>query len=250
MAEIHLICNAHIDPVWQWEWEEGAAAAVSTFRAAADFCEEFDDFVFCHNEALLYRWIEEYEPELFARIRRLVRAGKWRIMGGWYLQPDCNMPSGESIVRQMQLGRAYFQEKFGVTNTTAVNFDPFGHSRGLVQLLKKAGFDSYLFMRPNAGEMALPGDDFLWVGFDGSEIMAHRIDTGYNSPLGGAAEKAQAWLDAHPDTALGLIPWGVGNHGGGPSRKDIADLNALKARLPERGLRHSSPVEFVASLSE
>ena len=86
MAEIHLICNAHIDPVWQWEWEEGAAAAVSTFRAAADFCEEFDDFVFCHNEALLYRWIEEYEPELFARIRRLVRAGKWRIMGGWYLQ--------------------------------------------------------------------------------------------------------------------------------------------------------------------
>ena len=250
MAEIHLICNAHIDPVWQWEWEEGAAAAVSTFRAAADFCEEFDDFVFCHNEALLYHWIEEYEPELFARIRRLVRAGKWRIMGGWYLQPDCNMPSGESIVRQMQRGRAYFQEKFGVINTTAVNFDPFGHSRGLVQLLKKAGFDSYLFMRPNAGEMALPGGDFLWVGFDGSEIMAHRIDTGYNSPLGGAAEKAQAWLDAHPDTALGLIPWGVGNHGGGPSRKDIADLNALKARLPERGLRHSSPEEFFASLSE
>ena len=149
MAEIHLVCNAHIDPVWQWEWEEGAASAVSTFRAAADFCEEFDDFVFCHNEALLYQWVEEYEPKLFKRIQKLVAAGKWHIMGGWYLQSDCNMPSGESIIRQMQIGRAYFREKFGVENTTAVSFDAFGHNRGLVQLLKKAGYDSYLFMRPS-----------------------------------------------------------------------------------------------------
>ena len=248
MAEIHLICNAHIDPVWQWEWEEGAAAAVSTFRAAADFCEEFDDFVFCHNEALLYRWVEEYEPKLFVRIQKLVAAGKWHIMGGWYLQPDCNMPSGESIIRQMQLGRAYFKEKFGVENTTAVCFDAFGHNRGLVQLLKKAGYDSYLFMRPSPWQMELPGDDFMWVGFDGSEVMAHRINTNYNSPLGGAADKVEQWLEAHPDTVLGLIPWGVGNHGGGPSRKDIADLNALKAARPEKGIRHSLPETYFDSL--
>jgi len=250
MAEIHLICNAHLDPVWQWEWEEGAAAAVSTFRAAADFCEEFDDFVFCHNEALLYRWVEEYEPKLFGRIQKLVAAGKWHIMGGWYLQPDCNMPSGESMIRQMQLGRAYFKEKFGAVNTTAVCFDAFGHNRGLVQLLKKAGYDSYLFMRPSAGHMELPGDDFLWVGYDGSEVMAHRINTGYNSPLGGAAQKVEAWLEQHPDAELGLIPWGVGNHGGGPSRKDIADLNAFRAAHPDTGVRHSLPETYFASLKQ
>ena len=249
MAEIHLICNAHIDPVWQWQWEEGAAAAVSSFRAAADFCEEFDDFVFCHNEALLYQWIEEYEPRLFQRIQALVKTGKWHIMGGWYLQPDCNMSGGESLIRQMQLGRAYFEEKFGAINTTAVSFDAFGHSRGLVQLLKKAGYDSYLFMRPDAGHLTLPGDDFVWVGFDGSEVMAHRINTGSNSPLGCAADKVQQWLKDHPNAELGLIPWGVGNHGGGPSRKDIADLNALKASLPERGLRHSTPETYFAALS-
>ena len=249
MAEIHLICNAHIDPVWQWQWEEGAAAAVSSFRAAADFCEEFDDFVFCHNEALLYRWVEEYEPRLFRRIQALVKAGKWHIMGGWYLQPDCNMTGGESLIRQMQLGRAYFAEKFGETNTTAVSFDAFGHSRGLVQLLKKAGYDSYLFMRPDSSHLDLPGDDFIWVGFDGSEVMAHRINTGYNSPLGGAADKVRQWLKDHPDAGLGLVPWGVGNHGGGPSRKDIADLNALKAAMPERGLRHSTPEQYFHSLS-
>ena len=103
---LHLICNAHLDPVWLWEWEEGAAAAISTFRTAADLCEEFDGFVFNHNEALLYQWVEEYEPELFQRIQRLVRSGKWHVMGGWHLQPDCNMPSGESFVRQALTGGA------------------------------------------------------------------------------------------------------------------------------------------------
>lgn len=109
----YLICNAHIDPVWLWQRPEGAATAVSTFRIAADFCEEFDGFVFNHNEALLYEWVEEFEPALFTRIQRLVKEGKWHIMGGWYLQPDCNMPSGESFIRQIMAGRTYFEEKFG-----------------------------------------------------------------------------------------------------------------------------------------
>ena len=77
----HLICNAHIDPVWLWQRPEGAATAVSTFRIAADFCEEFDGFVFNHNEALLYEWVEEFEPALFARIQRLVKEGKTLAVG-------------------------------------------------------------------------------------------------------------------------------------------------------------------------
>ena len=68
MKRLHMICNAHLDPYWQWDWDEGAAAAISTYRTAADLCEEFDGFVFNHNEVILYRWIEEYEPALFARI--------------------------------------------------------------------------------------------------------------------------------------------------------------------------------------
>ena len=128
---IHLVCNAHLDPVWLWEWEEGAAEAISTFRVAADFCEKYKGFIFNHNEVTLYRWVEEYEPGLFKRIQKLVRQGKWEIMGGWYLQPDCNMPSGESFVRQILLGREYFNDKFGKTPTTAINFDPFGHARRL-----------------------------------------------------------------------------------------------------------------------
>ncbi len=248
MSRIHLICNAHIDPFWQWDREEGAAAAMSTFRAAADFCEEFDDFIFCHNEALLYRWVEEYEPPLFARIQKLVKAGKWHIMGGWYLQPDCNMPSGESMIRQIKLGREYFKEKFGVVNTTAVSFDAFGHNRGLVQILRKAGYDSYLFMRPEKNLLQLPQDDFLWVGYDGSAVMAHRINTGYNSPLGHAKEKIEQWLSEHHDAEIGLIPWGVGNHGGGPSREDINAINSFKAT--RKNIIHSLPESYFADISK
>lgn len=137
MKKLHLLSNAHLDPVWQWRWQEGVGTAITTFSAAADFCEEFDGYIFCHNEAILYQWIEENDPGLFHRIQKLVKEGKWHIMGGWYLQPDCNMPSGESFIRQIQSGIEYFKAKFpGFVNPdVAINFDSFGHTKGLVQIL-------------------------------------------------------------------------------------------------------------------
>ena len=142
MKRVHLICNAHLDPVWLWRWQEGCTEALSTFRTAEAFTEEFPDFVFNHNEAILYEWVKENEPELFARIQQKVKEGKWHIMGGWYLQPDCNMPNGESIIRNISEGHRFFEEEFGVRPTTAINFDSFGHSVGLVQILKQAGYDT------------------------------------------------------------------------------------------------------------
>ena len=166
--KVHLICNAHLDPVWLWEWEEGVSEAISTFRTAADLCEEFEGFIFNHNEVILYKWVEEYEPELFKRIQGLVKAGKWHVMGGWYLQPDCNMPSGEGLVRQILAGREYFQKKFGIRPTTATNFDPFGHPRSLVQILAKSGFDSYVHCRPLKDMCPNQENDYVCVGYDGS----------------------------------------------------------------------------------
>ena len=245
---LHLICNAHLDPVWLWEWEEGAAEALSTFRTAADFCEAFDGFVFNHNEALLYRWVEEYEPALFARIQRLVAQGKWHIMGGWYLQPDCNMPSGESFVRQILVGRRYFSEKFGVRPTTAINFDPFGHTRGLPQILVKSGYDSYMFCRPFQHDCPLPNDDFVWVGYDGSEITGHRTMNWYNAPLGRAREKVEQFAASYPDRPVSAVLWGVGDHGGGPSRKDLEDLRDLIQETTDTAIRHSTPEAYFADL--
>ena len=246
--QVHLISNAHLDPIWQWQWEEGLAAALSTFRTAADFCEQYEGFIFNHNEALLYMWTEEYEPVLFQRIKRLVECGKWRIMGGWFVQPDCNMPSGESFVRHILVGKGYFKDKFGVEPTSAVNFDPFGHSRGLVQILAKSGYDSYLFCRPGGGDLKLPGEQFVWVGFDGSEIMATRTG-GYGTVLGTARAKVEGDIAAGAEQSCTVSPWGVGNHGGGPSRKDLADLEALMSERKDVAIRQSSLEDYFADLA-
>jgi len=245
--QLHLICNAHLDPYWQWEWEEGAAAAISTFRTAADCCDLSKSFIFCHNEAILYQWIEKFEPALFKRIRKLVAAGRWHIMGGWFLQPDCNMPCGESFVRQMLIGKRWFMEKFGVEPRTAINFDSFGHTRGLVQILRKGGYDSYIAMR--MGDNPKPPPEFIWVGYDGSEITVKQGEMWYSTSLGKAAEQVKEFKEKHmAGRPVTMRLWGVGNHGGGPSRKDVKDLDAYIAATSDCEVIHSTPEAFIAAL--
>ena len=244
MKEVHLICNAHLDPIWQWEWEEGAAAALSTFRSAADLADEFD-YVFCHNEVTLYKYIEEYAPNLFARIKELIRIGKWRIMGGWYLQPDCNMPAGESIVRHILVGRQYFMEKLGQWSTTAINFDAFGHSKGIVQIISKCGQDSVILNR--SGSDPIPCEQFLWEGLDGSQIKADATRDGYCTPLGGSADVIKRKIESRSDDVVCIL-WGVGNHGGGPSRKDLSDIKKMIEESKELEILHSDPDSFFAKI--
>ena len=239
--KIHLLCNAHIDPVWLWRWNEGAAAAISTFRVAADFCEQYDGFVFNHNEALLYEWVEEYEPALFKRIQKLVKDGKWVIMGGWYLQPDCVMTSGESLLNQIALGREYFEKKFGKKPTTAINFDPFGHSRGLVQILAKNGYDSYIIMRPYEFQ-----GEFLWEGFDGSHIKTHCMYGGYNTRKGTTVGKIKNYRN-DLDGDLGICFWGVGNHGGGPSKVDLDQITEF-IKTSDDEIIHSSADKYMSEV--
>lgn len=240
MKKLHLLCNAHLDPVWQWKWQEGVGAAITTFSAAADFCEEFGDFIFCHNEAVLYKWVEEYDPALFARIQKLVKEKKWHIMGGWYLQPDCNMPSGESFIRQMQSGYEYFKEKFpGYERpATAINFDSFGHTRGLVQILQDAGYKGYVCLRPecNTRDRA-----FKWKGYADSEIAVYRVHGAYNTLLGQVEKKLEPFIAEFSHLETGMFLWGVGNHGGGPSRQDYKTINELKKKYPDIEIVHSTP---------
>lgn len=245
MKEIYLLCNAHLDPVWLWKREEGMAEAISTFRVAAKFCEQYDGFIFNHNESVLYEWVEEYEPELFKRIQKLVKEGKWHIMGGWYLQPDCVMPSGESFIRQIETGNDYFQEKFGVVPKTAINFDPFGHTRGLVQILAKLGYENYLFMRPYR---FIPEQNFIWKGYDGSEILGHSMLGVYNSPKGAIAERLDPMVEEEQEKIL--MCWGVGNHGGGPSEEDWQTILEYMEKHPEIKFIPSHCDEYFATVDK
>ncbi len=253
--KLYLLCNAHIDPVWQWEWEEGVGSCISTFRSAANLLKEYD-FVFNHNEAVLYKYIEQYSPELFYDIEQLVKNKKWFIIGGWYNQPDCLLPCGESIVRQIQVGKQYFISKFGYAPKTAVNFDPFGHSRGLVQILKKCDQENYLFMRPfnsifgsGKQQLSLPSEQFLWKGYDGSVVKASRCSR-YGSYLGMSVKKINDDIIGYKDYDCVLSTWGVGNHGGGPSRIDLNNINhAVKHEWSDIDVIHSNADSFFDSIN-
>ncbi len=250
LKELHLVCNAHIDPMWQWDREEGLGVTVSTFKQAADFLDEFD-YVFCHNESVLYEYIEKVDPELFGRIKDLVKQGKWAIAGGWYLQPDINMPSGESIVRQIALGRKYFAEKFDKRPTTAYNFDGFGHSVGLVQILKKCGFDGYIICRPMEEYYHLPENEFVWWGLDGSTVKVARAtdENIYTSGFGTALEEIKRKAEHYAGHEYALALWGVGNHGGVNSRKDLEDIKRYRAENTDFEVIHSTPEKYIAAIN-
>lgn len=244
----YMFCNAHLDPVWLWQWESGMMEGISTYRAASGFIDEYPDFVFNHNEALIYQWVEEHEPELFEKIREQVADGRWEIVGGWFLQPDCNMPSGESVFRQVLRGRLYFYDKFGKVPVTAVNFDSFGHARGLVQMLKKCGYKYYVNIRPGKNIYDFDSEDFIWRGYEGSEIIVHRSDKGYNSVCGKVEEELPEWMEKRKEQKSALYLWGVGNHGGGPSRKDLDDIARMKAQGAD--LVHAKPDEYFETIQD
>lgn len=247
---LHLICNAHLDPVWQWRWEEGAAETIATFRNAAALLREHKELVFNHNEALLYRWVERYDSGLFKEIQRLVRAGRWAVGGGWYLQPDVNLPGLESLIRQIAEGRRYFREKFRVRPRVAYNFDSFGHSGGLPQILRQAGYGMYIHMRPQSRELRLPADLYRWRGVDGSEILTLRLEVGlYHTER----DNIEARLKEGTRMALRLgrdvaVFWGLGNHGGGATREDLERIDAFRAKENRVEIIHSTPDRLYQAL--
>jgi alpha-mannosidase len=233
-----MIGNAHIDPVWLWQWPEGYQEVRATFQSAVDRLDEYPDFVFTCDSALFFDWVQESDSELFRRIRDHVAGGRFQIVGGWWIEPDCNIPAGESFVRQALYGQRYLREHFGLTATVGANLDSFGHNASIPQILAKSGCDSYVFLRPGPKEKELESPIFWWESPDGSRVLAYRIPHEYCAPkddIGEHVEKAVATLpDTDEDYA---VFYGVGNHGGGPTKANLDQI----ARL---GLESSSLRRF------
>ncbi|HOV33283.1 MAG TPA: alpha-mannosidase, partial [Candidatus Hydrogenedens sp.] len=136
---IHFIGHAHIDPVWLWQWTEGYTEVLSTFRSVLNLMEEFPDLKFTAGSSCFYEWILSTEPELIKKIKRKVEEGRWEIVGAFYVEPDCNLPCGESFVRHGLYSQKFFQKTFGKKATVAFAPDSFGHAGMLPQILKKLG---------------------------------------------------------------------------------------------------------------
>jgi alpha-mannosidase len=227
-GRLYMIGNAHIDPVWQWRWTEGCQEVLATFRSALDRMQEYDDFVFVASSAAHYAWVEEHDPRMFVEIQERVRQGRWGLVGGWWVEPDCNLPSGESLARQGLYGQRYFQEKFGRMAQTGFNLDSFGHSGMLPQILLQSGLRSYVFMRPSPHEKGLPARLFWWEADDGSRVLAYRLPFEYCS-WGEDLEKhvARCAAEIRPPSEAQMCFYGVGNHGGGPTRGNLESIHRL-----------------------
>lgn len=248
-ATLHMIGNAHIDPVWLWRWPEGCHEVLASFRSALDRLGEDPEFIFVSSSAAFYQWVEQLEPAMFEEIKARVAEGRWEVVGGWWIQPDCNIPGGESFVRQGLYAQRYFREKLGVTARVGYNVDSFGHHGVLPQILKKSGMEAYVFARPSPQEQGLPGRLFHWEADDGSRVLAFRIPFEYCS--------SGRELDQHVRRTAGeLRPpqselmcfYGVGNHGGGPTIENLASIRRLRERPDMPRLIFSSPNRFFQSV--
>lgn len=247
---LHMIGNGHIDPVWLWKWSEGLETTRATFKSAIDRIEEYPEFIFTASSACLYKWVEETDPELFEKIKEKVKEKRWCIVGGWWIEPDCNIPSGEALVRQGLYGQRYFQEKFGIRAKVGYNPDSFGHNWTIPQILKKMGMDYYVFMRPGPHEKELPGDIFYWESPDGSRVLTYRIPFSYATWGKEVEEQVRRVVERLSEDMDSLMCfYGVGDHGGGPTKENIENIIELNSNEEIPELIFSSPDIFFEKLA-
>ncbi len=251
---IHMVGHGHIDPTWLWRWTEGFEEVRATFRSALERLEETPAFKFTASSACFYRWVKDSDPALFERIKARVQEGRWELSGGFWVEPDCNIPCGESFVRHGLYSQRFFAREFGVQAKVGFNPDSFGHAGSLPQILKKLGIDYYVYMRPSPDvERPYPkGTTFWWEGRDGSRVLACNLQVCYSTE--NETRERIAHLDANPHLNPGqehvLGFYGVGNHGGGPTKEAIAQIQEAQGDANGPDVRFSTLLEYFKGFLE
>ena len=239
----HLLPNAHLDPVWLWDWREGFNEGLTTVRTVLNLMDEFPQLTFIRGEAAIYQHIEKTDPATFTRLRKRVEEGRWDVVGGSCVQPDSNMPGTETLCRQFEHGLAYFKSRFGSRPTIAWQADSFGHTGGWPNILRSFGMDGFAFTRPQRTEFAMDAPAFWWECDGNDRLLCYRQHwKWYCSERGNTDEMLNATLagaQAHPLVNVGVL-MGLGNHGGGPTRRHLAETLAWAAQHPDVEVRFST----------
>ncbi|HOQ32434.1 MAG TPA: glycoside hydrolase family 38 C-terminal domain-containing protein [Candidatus Hydrogenedens sp.] len=246
---IHLIGHAHIDPVWLWRWTEGYTEVRSTFQSVINLMKEYPEFKFTSSSSCFYEWIETTEPELLQEIKKRVEEGRWEITGAFYVEPDCNIPSGESFVRHGLYSQRLFQRLFNKKPKVAFAPDSFGHAGTLPQILSKLGIKYYVYMRPSPGrEKEYPeGITFQWVAPDNSYVIASVIPESYGGEYEEVFKKIEnieKYTYWNKNQQEFLCFFGVCNHGGGPTRITLENIKNKQKQIKEYKLKFSTLEEY------
>jgi alpha-mannosidase len=220
--------HSHIDMAWLWPWTETVDVVRRTFGTVLDLMEQYPDLTFAQSSAQAYAWMEEKYPDLFAAVARRVKQGRWEPVGGMWVEPDLNLPDGESLARQLLYGQRYFAQKFGRPARIGWNPDSFGYSWQLPQLYRLAGIDAFVTQKLQMNDVSpFPHRLFWWEAPDGSRVLTYLPrDAAIDGPEI-ADEIAKHERDTKAPDVLHLF--GVGDHGGGPTRAMIDAAHALAA---------------------
>ena len=174
LHEVSAVGHAHLDTAWLWPLEETYRKLVRTTTAQLRLLDDYPEHVFAHSQAQHYAWLRERAPELYARVRAAVRAGRWIPVGGSWIEPDCNLPSGESLARQFLYGQRFFESELGRRCTEFWQPDVFGYTAQLPQLMRQAGMTRFLTQKLSWNRFTQPEHHtFTWQGLDGTEVLTH-----------------------------------------------------------------------------
>ena len=245
-----MIGNAHVDAPWLWPWSEAMAVVNSTFRSALDRMNEDPDFTFTASSAQFYDWVAATDPAMMEEIRKRVAEGRWDVVGGWWIEPDVNIPNGESLVRQGLYSQRLFQQLFGRSAQIGYNPDSFGHPGTLPQILKLEGMHGYVFMRPQANEKKLPADLFWWEGADGTRILTYRIPYSYGLDEHLGDRLRDFILNLKEPTKSLMVFYGAGDHGGGPAKENIQSIREMQKQAGAPTILFGTPDRYFDEVSK
>jgi alpha-mannosidase len=226
-----VVGHAHIDTAWLWRLRETRRKVARTYAAQLDLIDRYPGYIFGASAAQHHQWIKDDHPALYQRIKKAVAAGRWELQGGMWIESDCNLISGESMVRQFLHGKNFWKDEFGVEVKNCWIPDVFGYAASMPQILKRAGVDFFLTQKMSWSKLnEFPHDTFQWQGIDGSRVLTHfPPEYTYNSYANPAAlRRAETTFHERADLDEFITLMGIGDGGGGPKEEHIE--NALRAR--------------------
>lgn len=249
----YAVGNAHLDLAWLWPMEETFRKTSRTFAAQLRLIEEYPEYKFLQSQPAAYAMCREYYPELYQRIRQAAKKGQWIPEGAMWVEPDTNMTSGESLIRQLIHGKRFFREEFGIDSVVLWLPDTFGYSAALPQLLKGCGVKylvtQKIFWTYNQADR-FPYHYFTWQGADGSQINTF-LPTSYTYRTH-PEMVCETWRKRVQKRGLDafLLPYGYGDGGGGPCRDDIEYLRREKDLEGMPRMKSEGPVQFFEDMEK
>ncbi len=247
-GKVALIGHSHLDIAYYWRRIHAVQKNLRTVLIQMRLMDKYPDFRYAHTQAYTYETVEKYYPEVFEELKQKIKSGSFEIVGAMYVEPDCNVPSAESLIRQCLYGQHYFREKFGITVDSCFLPDVFGNSWILPQILKKSGVDYFISNKMSTWNDTnrFPHNNFIWRGIDGSEVYASVPPTHFitwNEPSQ-VVENWEAFQDKHTDTET-LSMFGYGDGGSGATEEMIELMHRFNKLSVMPETRHVTVKEFL-----